>query len=612
MVWIERVLFQLKERISRKLVNKLVLLFTTIIILVVGSLTIISYQMVQKESVNNSIASTTNNLKLVNQNLEDYFNDIEQLSLPLINYDETIRAIVNEETDYASKMYIEDYLRQMFYSRKDLNGIYLYLIDQGKYYSITQEAYDIKIRVSYEPGIPDQLWYKRAMDNPQNRSFQSFVESDATSGYAANNKPGFMAYHRVLRSIATRDPKAVVSFYLKPSVKDEIMKDVPFEEGEHLMLLNPDQVPFHVDDLGFYEEVKQEGLLDNIGQDDAPSPVKWTIEDQEERKYLVVYNAGESDGWKLVKPIPYSNIYEAAETTRNISYMIGLIFLVISVIIVVLISNAITKPVHNLAQQMRRFSEGTFDASAPVKGRDEIAYLTRHFNRMVIRTNDLINERYKMKLIEKNAILKALEAEINPHFLYNALQAISTKALKSGEYEVADMVDALALTLRYCISGKDIVYAREELKHIDHYLALQKARFGSRLEVNVEWAESLQELQIPKLSIQSLVENSIKHAVEKVSEPITVTIRAALEGSRACISVHDNGPGITEVRMKQILQSFHTQWEDQEGENIGLKNLNTRLKLLYGDDAELVIQSDSDGSGATMMMLIPRGGSSNV
>ncbi|MNM90191.1 Sensor histidine kinase YpdA [compost metagenome] len=229
---------------------------------------------------------------------------------------------------------------------------------------------------------------------------------------------------------------------------------------------------------------------------------------------------------------------------------------------------------------------------------------------MVIRTNDLINERYKMKLIEKNAILKALEAEINPHFLYNALQAISTKALKSGEYEVADMVDALALTLRYCISGKDIVYAREELKHIDHYLALQKARFGSRLEVNVDWEESLQELQIPKLSIQSLVENSIKHAVEKVSEPVTVTIRAELEGSRACISVHDNGPGITEVRMKQILESFETQWEDQEGENIGLKNLNTRLKLLYGDDAELVIQSD--GSGTTMMMLIPRGGSSNV
>lgn len=610
MGWIERMLFQFKERISRKLVNKLVLFFTTIIILVVGSLTIISYQMIQKESVNYSIASTTNNLKLVNQNLEDYISEIEQVSLPLIRYDETIRAIVNERTDYASKMYIEDYLRNLFYSRDDLNGIYLYLIDQGKYYSITQEAYDIKVRVSYEPDIPDQPWYTQAMESTKNRSFQSFVESDATSGYAANNEPGFMAYHRVLRSIATRDPKGVISFYLKPSVKDEIMKDVLFEEGEHLLLLDPDNVPFHIDDQSFYEKVKDEGLLDSIGQNDAPSPVKWTIKDAEDRKYLVVYNVGESDGWKLVKPIPYSNIYEAAEKTRKLSYMIGLIFLIISVIVVVLISNAITKPLHKLARQMRRFSEGTFDASAPVKGRDEIAYLTRHFNRMVIRTNDLINERYKMKLVEKNAILKALEAEINPHFLYNALQAISTKALKSGEYEVADMVDALALTLRYCISGKDIVYAREELKHIDHYLALQKARFGTRLEVVVEWEESLQELQIPKLSIQSLVENSIKHAVEKVAEPVTVTIRAELEGTNACISVHDNGPGISEERMEQILQSLRQQWEEQEGENIGLKNLNTRLKLLYGDAAELVIQSD--GKGTTMMMIIPRGGGSHV
>ena len=90
-----------------------------------------------------------------------------------------------------------------------------------------------------------------------------------------------------------------------------------------------------------------------------------------------------------------------------------------------------------------------------------------------------------MKLVEKNAILKALEAEINPHFLYNALQAISTKALKNERYDIADMVDALALTLRYCISGKDIVYAREELKHIEHYMSLQKARFGSRIQVDV-------------------------------------------------------------------------------------------------------------------------------
>lgn len=171
-------------------------------------------------------------------------------------------------------------------------------------------------------------------------------------------------------------------------------------------------------------------------------------------------------------------------------------------------------------------------------------------------------------------------------------------------------MDALAFTLRYCISGKDIVYAKEELRHIDRYLALQKARFGSRLEVEVEWDESLMELQIPKLSIQSLVENSIKHAVEKVSIGITIKISAGLEESHAVILVEDNGPGISPARMEQVLQSFRTEWEEQEGENIGLKNLNTRLKLLYGEEAGLEIESGENGT--KMRMLIPRGGQSHV
>ncbi|WHX48894.1 sensor histidine kinase [Paenibacillus woosongensis] len=594
------------ERMSRKLVNKLNLLFTSIIILIVGSLTVISYQMLQKESVSNSMASTTNNLMLVNQKLEDYLDGIEQFSLPHNKYDEIIRAVMQEGNDYAARMYLEDYLRDLFYSRKDLESIYLYLIDQQKYYSISREAYNITVRSGYQGGIDEQPWYKEAMNSPQNRSFQSFVLPDATSGYTMITEPEFMGYHRVLRSIASREPRAVLSFYLKPTVKDSIISDIPFEEGEHLMYLDPDNVPFHMDDLEVYEAISSADWFQNIG-DDSGSPVTWSDGD---KRYLVVYDVGQQDGWKLIKPIPYSSIYEAATKARNLSYLIGFIFLVISVILVTLTSNAITRPLNRLSRHMRRFSEGTFDAEAPVQGNDEIAYLTMHFNQMVRRTNDLINERYRMKLVEKNAILKALEAEINPHFLYNALQAISTKALKSGNDDVADMVDALALTLRYCISGKDIVYAREELKHIERYLALQSARFGSRLRVNIEWDESLMELQIPKLSIQSLVENSIKHAVEKVSTPVTIVVRATVSESHAIISVYDDGPGISPDRLEQILHTFEVEWEEQEGENIGLKNLNTRLKLLYGDPSGLAIHSD--GSGTEMTMRIPRGGVGHV
>ncbi|WP_083676117.1 histidine kinase [Paenibacillus sp. FSL H8-0548] len=593
---------------SRRLVNKLILLFTFIIILVVGSLTYISYQMLQKESITNSISSTSNNLLLVNQNLEDYLMGMEQLSLPQIRYEEITYAITHESQEYASKMYLEDYLRGLYYSRNDLKAIYLYVVKENKYYAISKVNNDVKIETGNNSAIKELPWYEKTMSSAQNRSFQSFVTPNSDPGYSVNSEESFMAYHRVLRSIVSRQPQAVLSFYYDSSVRDEILSDIPVDAGQHLLYLSPDNEPFYTDDPEFYSRVKEASLLDKLAEQ-SNGEFTWS---EEQQKYLVVYDVGEQEGWKLVKPIPYTQIYEAARTTRNISFSIGFLFLVLSIIVVIYFSNAITKPLQRLSYQMNRFSTGDFDAEAEVKGRDEIAYLSRHFNQMVKRTNDLINERYKMKLVEKNAILKALEAEINPHFLYNALQAISTKALKNERYDIADMVDALALTLRYCISGKDIVQAREELKHIENYLSLQKARFGSRLQVTYAWDESLRELEIPKLSLQTLVENSIKHALEKVSSTITIDISASLTETHAVISVWDNGPGFTPERLAQVRSSFESEWEDREGDNesIGLVNLNTRLKLLYGGKAELQIETDKGGT--RMLMLLSRGGVSHV
>lgn len=326
--------------------------------------------------------------------------------------------------------------------------------------------------------------------------------------------------------------------YFNSSVTDEIMKDIPFSSGEHLMYVSPDNEAFVVDDREFYAKSEAAGLLDQLTPAQG-GRLTWSADEQ---KYLVIYDINKKEGWKLIKPIPYKEIYEAATTTRKLNYFIGLLFLIVSVVLVSFISNRITNPLKNLSLQMKRFSTGSFDAEAQVEGNDEIAYLSRHFNKMVEKTNELINERYKMKIVEKNAVLKALEAEINPHFLYNALQAISTKALKNNNDDIVEMVDNLALTLRYCISGRDVVAAIEELRHIERYLALQKARFGGRMQVVYDWDETLLELSIPKLSIQTLVENCIKHALEKVSTTVTIRIEARITPDYNVISVLDDGP----------------------------------------------------------------------
>ncbi|OMD25126.1 cache domain-containing sensor histidine kinase [Paenibacillus odorifer] len=616
--WIIKRFEPVLELVSRRLANKLILLFTIIIVLVVTSLTFISYGMLRKESVDNSIASTSNNLLLVGRNLESYLDGIEQLSLPQISYDEITYAILHESEDYASKMYVEDYLKNLYFSRNDLEAIYLYVIKEHKYYYVTKENYNITVRVAEHPSIENLSWYKKALASPFNRSYQSFVKNQTSminsSDYPINKDKSFMGYHRLLRSIVSREPQAVLSLYFNSSVTDEIMKDIPFSKGQHLMYVSPDNEPFVVDDPGFYQQSEQEGLLKELT---PASGGRVTWSDKEE-KYLVIYDISKKEGWKLIKPIPYKEIYEAATTTRKLNYFIGLLFLIVSVILVSFISNKITSPLKNLSLQMKRFSTGSFDAEAQVEGKDEIAYLSRHFNKMVEKTNELINERYKMKIVEKNAVLKALEAEINPHFLYNALQAISTKALKNNNDDIVDMVDNLAMTLRYCISGKDVVHAREELKHIERYLALQKARFGNRMQVAYQWEDPLLELEIPKLSIQTLVENCIKHALEKVSTTITITIEAHVTPSHTVISVTDDGPGFSGERLEQVRNSLQIQWEDQGGEDavesdtesIGLKNLNTRLKLLYGEAAGLAITSDAGGT--KMDMRLPRGGINHV
>lgn len=596
--------------------NKLILLFTIIIILVVTSLTFISYGMLRKESVNSSISSTRNNLLLVGRNLESYLDGIGQLSLPQISYDEFNYAILHESDDYASKMYVEDYLKNLYFSRNDLEAIYLYVIKEHKYYYVTKENYNITVRVAPHPPIENLSWYKRALASPFNRSYQSFVmdrsPEESTGDYPINPGKSFMGYHRLLRSIVTREPQAVLSLYFNSSVTDEIMKDIPFNEGEHLMYISPDNQPFVVDDREFVLKSEKAGLLEKLTPAQG-GRLTWSDRDSGQ-KYLVIYDISQKEGWKLIKPIPYKQIYEAATTTRKLSYSIGLLFLIVSVILVSFTSNKITSPLKNLSLQMKRFSTGSFDAEAAVEGSDEIAYLSRHFNKMVEKMGELINERYKMKIVEKNAVLKALEAEINPHFLYNALQAISTKALKNNNDDIVEMVDNLALTLRYCISGRDVVQAREELKHIERYLALQKARFGSRMQVEYAWNDSLMELRIPKLSIQTLVENCIKHALEKVSSTVTIRIEAHITPEYSVISVLDDGPGISEERLQQVISTLQVQWDDRGGESveegytesIGLKNLNTRLKLLYGDEAGLTISSNEHGT--QMDMRLPRGG----
>lgn len=595
---------RLRELIAGRLVNKLILLFSAIIIVVVGCLTFISYQMLYREAIGNSISSTTNNLMLVNQNMEDYVKEMEKRSLPQSNFDELSYAFIDEEESYSSRMLIENYLRGIFYNEEDLEGIYLYLVRTGKYYEVKRQRNDITISTHEDNSILEQPWYKEALQSQYNRSYQSLAFNTYEDSYSKKSEEGSFAYHRVLRSISTRAPQAVISFYYNRTIYSDILEDIPISGEEQLFWLSPTNEVFVASDPDVHRQLIDNHVIDELDHMDS-NQYSYTVGD---RQYLVIFDVGEKEGWKLIKQIPYSQINASAKQTLLFSLLIGLASLVLAIMLVIILANRITKPLIRLSAQMKRFGAGDFDATLEVVGSDELAYISHRFNSMVSRTNELINERYKLKLAEKNAVLKALEAEINPHFLYNALQAISTKALKQRQFDIVDMVDALALSLRYCISGKDIVTAEEELKHVGYYLAIQKARFGERLIVKLNVPPELQIVKVPKLSIQTLVENAVKHGVENVSKPVTIEITAAAYEQHVAFSIMNDGPAIEMEKLKEIEYWLAQDWEESlyKQESIGLVNLNARLKLVYGNDAKLNMKSDERST--EMTIILPRGG----
>jgi two-component system sensor histidine kinase YesM len=600
--WLRRQPRRLYRAVTARLARKLILLFASIIVLSFGSLTYIAYKALENESFKSNVSGTGSNLAIVGKNLDKFLEEVDLLSRPPLQFEQLMLAIRNERDDYASQLYLENYVRGIYYSRSDLVGVYLYLIDERKYYYISRSDPDIRVRVAEdaELKIPAAPWYRSALESPQNRAVQPLLLGE-DAGYPVDARTAFMGYHRVYRSLLDRKPQAMISFFLNASERNGIIGDIPLSAGEQLMHVDPGNRPYFWSSAGFYRDMSESGLFRKL-DDAGGGRIDWIGTDGS--RYLILASRQEQSGWKLVKAIPYSEINRAARTNRMYSFAVGLGFLIVSLLLVTVVSGAITRPLQQLSRKMSRFGEGDFDVEVEVRGHDEIARLASRFNSMVARTNELINERYRMKLVEKSAILKALEAEINPHFLYNALQAISTKALKNGMTDIADMVDALALTLRYSIGDKDVVTLQEEMRHIGQYFTLQKARFGDRLQVRLELDAEAMGLLIPKLSVQSLVENAIKHGLEKVSAPVTIKIASARRSGEHLIIVADNGPGIPTDKLERIRRSLDQEWEEQERENIGLQNVNTRLRMIFGGGARLEIVS-REGEGTEMRMVLP-------
>ncbi len=201
-------------------------------------------------------------------------------------------------------------------------------------------------------------------------------------------------------------------------------------------------------------------------------------------------------------------------------------------------------------------------------------------------------------LNEKNARIEALEAQVNPHFLYNTLQAIGSEALLNDEPQIYEMITRLASNMRYAINGSREVTLQQELEFVDNYIELQKLRMEDHLQITRRIDQTLLKQRVPKCALQLIAENSIKYGLQGDISCLHLEIDIFRQGGQLVIRVLDNGAGMTPERLKQVQENLHS-FQDAVADNapvssssgIGLANLCSRLKIMYDDRARIEIQS---------------------
>lgn len=307
-------------------------------------------------------------------------------------------------------------------------------------------------------------------------------------------------------------------------------------------------------------------------------------------------------GW-----VSFTMIYDgglfpgAAELQRYIIFLV-IVCIILAVFFLVVLSLAITTPLKRLDKGMKEVQGSNFTIQLPNDRKDEFGRLIDSFNFMVNRINILVTEVYHEKLAQRNAELEALQAQINPHFLYNTLDNINWMLIDRGEMDISSIVVALGKLMQYSMdTSNSMATLAAEYKNVDDYLKVQKNRLEDRLSFRLEIEPGLENIPVPKLILQPIVENAIKHGIEPCENGGNVLVRSYISAGKVHIQVADDGRGMSSQELDDYKKLFVGSGAVT---CIGVRNVARRLQLHYNNRCSFLVDSTAAG-GLSVTMVIP-------
>ncbi len=387
------------------------------------------------------------------------------------------------------------------------------------------------------------------------------------------------------------------------SMIEDLLNGVRLGKKGYVFLLDGENnLVYHHQQQLIYSGVKVESF-DGIDSRDQGSFVQ--KDSNGDSRILTIFPARHVD-WKLIGVYYLSDLSaEQRDLTEFIVLTLAfgmLIFMSVSFYM----TDRITKPISELANSMRAVEMGDFNTQIDVQGEYEVMQLARRFNLMTAQIKSLMKQVVEEQESKRKSELSALQAQINPHFLYNTLDSVIWMAENGKHHDVVKMVTSLARLFRISISrGRNVITVKEELSHAENYLTIQKMRYKDQFEYRFEIDDEVLNYKTQKLLLQPIIENAIYHGIRQMVDEGEIVIRAYAKDDILYFEVEDNGLGMSESVRKDILKR-HDQIDDGAVRvgGVGVTNVFERIKLMYGEDFGIDIESEIE-EGTKITLSIP-------
>ena len=568
-------------------------IFATVAVLVLSAVVIVtgvSMRFTNTSIFENSSQYTQTIIQQMNQNIDSYIDYMENIAYLISSNEDVQDYLFSDEIDSEGRYRILKQFETILDSRSDIRNVGIIsksgrmLINNGS----KSVNHDLKLNT--------QEWYTQALNSPEGATLTSSHVQHIISG----ERPWVITLSRGIRDRSGSGEKEGVFFIdLNYSAISGLCdQSTVGTKGYAFILDAKGNIVYHPQQQQLYNELQTENISLIMDTDDDT-----VLTGTGNNGKLYSISRSDKTGWTVVDCTNVRELLSKSRQAQSIYVLTAVVLVIVALLFSRFMARSITLPIQKLRDSMKKVQEGDFSVSdVVVDSRNEIGSLTKSFDVMTHRIQELMEQNVHEQEQKRKSELKALQSQINPHFLYNTLDSIIWMAEGKKNEEVVLMTASLARLLRQSISNEDeVVPIANEVEYARGYLTIQKMRYKDKLEFQIDVDPSILHIPLIKLVLQPIIENAIYHGLKYKESKGLLIIKGFPKDGNAVLQVIDDGVGMDEETRAHIYDRHKVNYHSN---GVGVYNVQKRLKLYYGEDYGITYESVV-GKGTTATITIP-------